>query len=575
MAFKRLTAEELNKAAENCDPQAMYIKGRNLIYGVNAERDPRLGVDYISTAAALGNAKAQIELGELYLKGWIVQMDLEEGFKWIKEAADQGSPKAIWLLSECFREGKGVECNRPLAFTLCRTAAKKGYLPAINGLGDYYRSDEDYRKAADCYRKAAEKGHVEAQYSLGLLYLDGKGIKQSDRKAFRWFSRAAEGHKLEAYEQTIWMLMNGIGAEKDIPAAIRMCERAYKDCAYRPLRYLLDIYQREPGYTDGTKALIWAHRIIGDRAGPALDAVAEIYSKGIITPIDPEMELSVLELGSQLNNAFCKYRLARFIEDHDTEYNKGMAMKLTIEAAEAGIPDAQYAAYQGLRDTNPDEAAYWMRMAAIYGDVHAMMSLANEYEMGEIIYKSSEMAIRWYGKAYDAGEYMAKEELDKLLYESDPFEEPDYNDIDIEKQMAVEDGDISAYCYVGDHYLKEGSPDFDIETGVWWYVRGANLGDAECKDRLAFIMYYGLAGESDVYSAVGYGTEAAYHGCKSSQYILGMCYLKGTGVEKDLEKARMWLGRAADKGHVEARKMLDSLQPTEKECMEGLAALFA
>ena len=58
MAFKRLTMEELNKAAENCDPQAMYIKGKNLIYGVNAERDTKLGMDYISTAAALGDAKA-------------------------------------------------------------------------------------------------------------------------------------------------------------------------------------------------------------------------------------------------------------------------------------------------------------------------------------------------------------------------------------------------------------------------------------------------------------------------------------------------------------------------------------
>ena len=40
-----------------------------------------------------------------------------------------------------------------------------------------------------------QAGLPEAQYRLGLLYLQGRGVKQSDKKARKYFTRAAaQGH---------------------------------------------------------------------------------------------------------------------------------------------------------------------------------------------------------------------------------------------------------------------------------------------------------------------------------------------------------------------------------------------
>jgi len=50
----------------------------------------------------------------------------------------------------------------------------------------------DYITAAKEWRPLAEQGVPIAQFNLGLLYLDGHGVPQSDAEAANWFRRAAE-----------------------------------------------------------------------------------------------------------------------------------------------------------------------------------------------------------------------------------------------------------------------------------------------------------------------------------------------------------------------------------------------
>jgi len=51
-------------------------------------------------------------------------------------------------------------------------------------------------EAAECFRKAAEQGHAEAQYNLGICYEDGDGVEWSYTEAIKWYSKAADqGHE--------------------------------------------------------------------------------------------------------------------------------------------------------------------------------------------------------------------------------------------------------------------------------------------------------------------------------------------------------------------------------------------
>ena len=49
---------------------------------------------------------------------------------------------------------------------------------------------EDYKQAVHWYRKAAEQGDAEAQYSLGLMYAIGRGVPQDYKHAYMWFTLA-------------------------------------------------------------------------------------------------------------------------------------------------------------------------------------------------------------------------------------------------------------------------------------------------------------------------------------------------------------------------------------------------
>ena len=63
-------------------------------------------------------------------------------------------------------------------------------------LGQKYRLGEgvkqDYARAAEWYRKAAEQGHAAAQGHLGVMYASGEGVKQDYAQAVEWYRKSAE-----------------------------------------------------------------------------------------------------------------------------------------------------------------------------------------------------------------------------------------------------------------------------------------------------------------------------------------------------------------------------------------------
>ncbi|MBQ4206198.1 MAG: sel1 repeat family protein [Bacteroidales bacterium] len=52
-----------------------------------------------------------------------------------------------------------------------------------------------YEVAVEWYRKAAEAGHKDAQYELGMCYLRGEGVPKDDYTAYCWFKESGHnGH---------------------------------------------------------------------------------------------------------------------------------------------------------------------------------------------------------------------------------------------------------------------------------------------------------------------------------------------------------------------------------------------
>ena len=55
---------------------------------------------------------------------------------------------------------------------------------------------KDYTEAVKWWRKAAEQGNADAQYSLGVCYFFGHGVTKDEAEAVKWLRKAAGlGHR--------------------------------------------------------------------------------------------------------------------------------------------------------------------------------------------------------------------------------------------------------------------------------------------------------------------------------------------------------------------------------------------
>jgi TPR repeat protein len=95
----------------------------------------------------------------------------------------------------------------------------------LEDANDAYR-EKAYAKAAELWRPLAENGDAEAQYSLGTLYAEGKGVEQNDATAFLWFQRAANQGVAAAQYNLGASYATGAGIGKSDVDAARWFRRA-------------------------------------------------------------------------------------------------------------------------------------------------------------------------------------------------------------------------------------------------------------------------------------------------------------------------------------------------------------
>lgn len=96
--------------------------------------------------------------------------------------------------------------------------------PLEDGSAAYHQ--KEYAKAAALWQPLADKGDAAAQYYLGTLYAEGKGVAQDDATAFKWFQRAADQGNAAAQYNVGASYAAGIGVDKSDADAAKWFRRA-------------------------------------------------------------------------------------------------------------------------------------------------------------------------------------------------------------------------------------------------------------------------------------------------------------------------------------------------------------
>ncbi|GHU41259.1 hypothetical protein AGMMS50289_04110 [Betaproteobacteria bacterium] len=206
----------------------------------------------LSVSPADEDATAQYERGIRHYEAG----DYTEAEKWLRKAYDQGHADAGIKLADMLLKkqtrteaqsqnvasedaatlnNRGVERfeagDYGEAVKLFRQAAERGHATAQFNLGVMYDNGrgvtQSDAEAFKWYRKAAEQGHTVAQYSLGVIYADGRMVTQSDTEAFKWFRKAAEQGHVKAQYNLGEMYYRGRGVPKNNAEARKWLEMAY------------------------------------------------------------------------------------------------------------------------------------------------------------------------------------------------------------------------------------------------------------------------------------------------------------------------------------------------------------
>jgi localization factor PodJL len=148
------------------------------------------------------------------------------GSQALREAAAAGERNAQFVIASRYLDGKTIE--------------------------------QDFAKAADWYRKAAEQELAPAQYRLGTLFERGRGVEKNLETARQWYERAAEQNNVKAMHNLAVIYANNDNGTAQFDKAAKWfnaaAEHGLKDSLYN----LAVLYERGLGVKQDTKeAYVW------------------------------------------------------------------------------------------------------------------------------------------------------------------------------------------------------------------------------------------------------------------------------------------------------------------------------
>ena len=426
--------EWYRKSAERGNADAQCNLGYMYSNGLGVSQDKVKAVEWYRKSAEQGNAVAQYNLGIMYEKGKGVSKDYVKAVEWYRKSAEQGKADAQCNLGYMYDNGMGVSQDNAKAAEWYRKSAEQGNASAQYNLGimyengrgvsqDYAKAAEWYRKSAEqgdtraveWYRKSAEQGNVTAQYNLGYMYHDGRGVSRDHAKAVEWYRKSAEQGNADAQYALGYMYENGRGVSQDHAKAVEWYQKAAEQDHGGAQCQLGGMYLYRKDYT---KAVKWLLRVAMRGNPDAQLQLGIMFKKGLgVYPNFDEAERWFRESANQGNH---------WAANELKEMLSVGPVKWCQEIAEQGNAYAQYKLGDMYRNgvvvfQNNFKAVEWYRKSAEQGNTDAQYELGYMYHNGIGVSKDHTKAAEWYSKAANGGDVRARKVLASSMFKFKTF----------------------------------------------------------------------------------------------------------------------------------------------------------
>lgn len=212
--------------------------------------------------------------------------------------------------------------------------------------GQKSSANKDYTHAVQYYRIAAEKGLPPAQFELGCLYLQGKGVAYNIKEGFKWIKLSAEAGWSRAYTPLAGMYYEGLGTTKNVEEATKWY---FKGAEYgdKEAQFCIGLaYNIGEGVPQSyLNAAKWYEKAAKQGHAGAANNLASIYLRKHVEPlISSEDGIYWLKKAADMGDKTAQFSLAvRYWKGVGVPQNKDKALELMHKSAAQGFFEAQKA----------------------------------------------------------------------------------------------------------------------------------------------------------------------------------------------------------------------------------------
>ena len=420
------------RLAEAGDAEAQFRLGQ--WYGglLTPQQDDAAACKWYWSSANLGHVGAKLALLDMLVCTRVGEEYQANVMRWGEELSEQGNARAQVSLSFIL----GYASSGDPGFIWLQKAAENNYAPALYLLGEAYQLGDgdtrDEKKAYELFYKAALLGDAPSQYSLGMMYVEGRVVPRDAVEAAKWLRKAeawADLGEMSEKEETLQgdqeaimcyrnaarekydvrgnyllgrMYERGRGVAQDYETAARYYWRAVEQGVIR-LRY------KEADFLNvlnviaynGEKDVPRCQEAANQGNSNAMVVLGSCYYggyRGVLA--DKEKASKYFQQAAEQNNVMGQFCSGYMIAIESGGANNPEAMQCFLTAANQGFADAQALIGRTFYcDEKFEDAAKWYVLAAEQGNLEAQSFLGPMYFYGKGVAQDYEAAAKCFRSA--------------------------------------------------------------------------------------------------------------------------------------------------------------------------------
>ncbi|KAI8089318.1 uncharacterized protein BX664DRAFT_332716 [Halteromyces radiatus] len=584
------------RAASHGDVRALGLVGSCYEYGHGAAINLDIALQYYQKAARISSpfqTAAQVAVATLLHRmnrhrdalDWFLRAQNAKAQDIPLDIYDQAQRTATLMVARYRLHGWAGTKDPAMAFDMLSQLVSNN---TTDGHAHYWLAacyEEGISGVCDCnlvkafyhYQVAAMTGDVDAQFQVGFMLSNGKGVEKNRQEAFQWYQKAAQqGHKTALYSMGLYYVKGLDGVDKDLKVATDCFKKAAQLGLVTAMTSLASLYrihltslnnkhdnEDDQDIADSSpssssyyrdQVIFWYRKAAALGDVNAQRELGILYNSGLLgITQDHAMAFDLLGKASRQEDAQATLLLASYYQ-HGTmvEKDDDQALQLYLYAASLGSSVAYFAAAQLYHSLHRYEQAF----------IQYQLASKDPQLQRTRIGRTAKLMVARYILSYIASSTTSFGQPTSHLQVTDlTINHTKEEAFKMLENLAVIDRFEHSFYWLADCYFTGNGTLVNYHDALYWFRRAADeIDNKDAMIKVAHMYENGLGSELDLSLALQYLRKAAVLGHVEGQHQMGMAFWRGHyNLQIDFNEAIHWFTKSATQCYSQSHWALGQL----------------